>query len=107
MLGKTTLFVSGFDHAGISTQSVVEKPLFKLLDRIHHDLGHGREKVPRDCWSGKNESVVNNMSLISSQTGTKNNNFIDLTAATTGLVLPSHCNPVGSRVGFVSIAPIF
>jgi len=25
MLGKTTFFVIGFDHAGISTQSVVEK----------------------------------------------------------------------------------
>ena len=29
MLGKTTLFVPGFGHAGISTQSVVEHRLFK------------------------------------------------------------------------------
>lgn len=29
MLRKTTLFVPGFDHAKISTQSVVEKRLFK------------------------------------------------------------------------------
>ncbi|KAJ7863189.1 hypothetical protein B0H13DRAFT_2254165 [Mycena leptocephala] len=29
MLAKTTLFAPGFDHAGISTQSVVEKRLYK------------------------------------------------------------------------------
>lgn len=33
MLGKTTLFVPGFDHAGIATQSVVEKSLWKLEHR--------------------------------------------------------------------------
>ncbi|KIY44702.1 hypothetical protein FISHEDRAFT_67400 [Fistulina hepatica ATCC 64428] len=42
MLGKTTLFVPGFDHAGISTQSVVEKRLYKTSGRTRHDLG--REK---------------------------------------------------------------
>ncbi|KAI1787525.1 hypothetical protein LXA43DRAFT_1064336 [Ganoderma leucocontextum] len=38
MLGKTTLFVPGFDHAGISTQSVVEKQLYKT-GMTRHDLG--------------------------------------------------------------------
>ncbi|EGO22806.1 hypothetical protein SERLADRAFT_450542 [Serpula lacrymans var. lacrymans S7.9] len=42
MLGRTTLFVPGFDHAGISTQSVVEKRLFKATGQTRHDLG--REK---------------------------------------------------------------
>ncbi|KAF8130592.1 tRNA synthetases class I-domain-containing protein [Boletus edulis] len=39
MLGKTTLFVPGFDHAGISTQSVVERRLFKQEGKTRHDLG--------------------------------------------------------------------
>ncbi|KAI6108704.1 tRNA synthetases class I-domain-containing protein [Pisolithus croceorrhizus] len=39
MLGKTTLFVPGFDHAGISTQSVVERRLYKLEGKTRHDLG--------------------------------------------------------------------
>ncbi|KAF8500709.1 hypothetical protein BU17DRAFT_72038 [Hysterangium stoloniferum] len=42
MLGKATLFVPGFDHAGISTQSVVEKRLYKMPGKTRHDLG--REK---------------------------------------------------------------
>jgi valyl-tRNA synthetase len=42
MLGKTTLYVPGYDHAGISTQSVVEKRLFKTKGQTRHDLG--REK---------------------------------------------------------------
>ncbi|KAI0002185.1 hypothetical protein BJV74DRAFT_876641 [Russula compacta] len=42
MLGKTTLFVPGFDHAGISTQSVVEKRLFKTSGQTRHDLGRER-----------------------------------------------------------------
>ncbi|KAF9650388.1 hypothetical protein BDM02DRAFT_3185428 [Thelephora ganbajun] len=42
MLGKTTLFVPGFDHAGISTQSIVEKRLYKSSGKTRHDLG--REK---------------------------------------------------------------
>ncbi|KAJ7055019.1 tRNA synthetases class I-domain-containing protein [Mycena amicta] len=42
MLGKTTLFAPGFDHAGISTQSVVEKRLFKSTGKTRHDLGRER-----------------------------------------------------------------
>lgn len=42
MLGKTALFIPGFDHAGISTQSVVEKRLYKSSGKSRHDLG--REK---------------------------------------------------------------
>jgi valyl-tRNA synthetase len=39
MLGKTTLFAPGFDHASISTQAVVEKRLFKSSGLTRHDLG--------------------------------------------------------------------
>ncbi|KAI0258885.1 tRNA synthetases class I-domain-containing protein [Gloeopeniophorella convolvens] len=53
MLGKTTLFVPGFDHAGISTQSVVEKRLFKTSGRTRHDLG--REKFLETVMDWKNE----------------------------------------------------
>lgn len=53
MLGKTTLFVPGFDHAGISTQSVVEKRLYKSSGRTRHDLG--REKFLETVWTWKNE----------------------------------------------------
>jgi valyl-tRNA synthetase len=53
MLGKTTLFVPGFDHAGISTQSVVEKRLLKSTGQTRHDLG--REKFLETVMDWKNE----------------------------------------------------
>ncbi|KAK7696380.1 AP-1 adaptor complex sigma subunit Aps1 [Cerrena zonata] len=53
MLGKTTLWVPGFDHAGISTQSVVEKRLFKNTGQTRHDLG--RERFLETVQDWKNE----------------------------------------------------
>ena len=55
MLGKTTLFVPGFDHAGISTQSVVEKRLYKSTGQTRHDLG--RERFLETVMDWKNEYV--------------------------------------------------
>ena len=55
MLGKRTLFVPGFDHAGISTQSVVEKRLFKTQGKTRHDLG--REKFLETVMDWKTEYV--------------------------------------------------
>ena len=55
MLGKTTLFVPGFDHAGISTQSVVERRLFKQEGKTRHDLG--REAFLGKVMDWKNEFV--------------------------------------------------
>ncbi|OSD00306.1 hypothetical protein PYCCODRAFT_1437437 [Trametes coccinea BRFM310] len=52
MLGKTTLFVPGFDHAGISTQSVVEKRLLKT-GVTRYDLG--REAFVEKVWEWKND----------------------------------------------------
>lgn len=57
MLGKTTLFVPGFDHAGISTQSVVEKRLYKSSGQTRHDLG--RDKFLDTVWEWKHECVSN------------------------------------------------
>ncbi|KAJ6485548.1 tRNA synthetases class I-domain-containing protein [Mycena sanguinolenta] len=53
MLGKTTLFAPGFDHAGISTQSVVEKRLYKATGKTRHDLG--REKFVETVMEWKND----------------------------------------------------
>ena len=39
MKGMETLWVPGIDHAGISTQVVVEKNLWKERHLTRHDLG--------------------------------------------------------------------
>ena len=56
MQGKTVLFVPGFDHAGISTQSVVEKRLYKTTGKTRHDLG--RENFLETVLEWKNEYVI-------------------------------------------------
>lgn len=56
MLGKTVLFAPGFDHAGISTQSVVEKRLYKTKGKTRHDLG--REAFLETVMDWKNEWVI-------------------------------------------------
>jgi valyl-tRNA synthetase len=51
MKGKTVLFAPGFDHAGISTQSVVENRLIKSEGKSRHD--YGREKFLDKVWEWK------------------------------------------------------
>eukprot|EP00752_Nemacystus_decipiens_P005746 g5199.t1 len=53
MLGHATLYVPGTDHAGIATQSVVEKKLKKNQDVSRHDLG--REEFVKRVWQWKDE----------------------------------------------------
>jgi len=53
MHGKTTLWLPGCDHAGISTQSVVENMLWRRLGKTRHDLG--RPKFVETVWDWKNE----------------------------------------------------
>ena len=53
MLGKTVLWNPGYDHAGISTQSVVEKRLWKQQGKTRHDLG--REQFLNKVWDWKEE----------------------------------------------------
>ncbi|KAJ9120925.1 hypothetical protein QFC22_002860 [Naganishia vaughanmartiniae] len=51
MKGYTTLHAPGFDHAGISTQSVVENRLLKLEGKSRHDLG--RPAFLEKVWEWK------------------------------------------------------
>ena len=53
MQGKTTLWLPGCDHAGISTQSVVENMLWRRQQKTRHDLG--REKFVDTVWEWKEE----------------------------------------------------
>ncbi|KAJ9107661.1 hypothetical protein QFC21_001121 [Naganishia friedmannii] len=53
MKGYTTLHVPGFDHAGISTQSVVENMLLKTEGKSRHD--YGREAFLDKVWEWKDK----------------------------------------------------
>ncbi|CAM4561852.1 valine--tRNA ligase isoform X1 [Lepidochelys kempii] len=53
MRGETTLWNPGCDHAGIATQVVVEKKLWRERGQTRHDLG--REAFVREVWKWKNE----------------------------------------------------
>src|SRR5690606_22552097 len=53
MLGKNTLWQPGIDHAGIATQTVVERQL-RREGLTRHDLG--REKFVERVWAWKEQS---------------------------------------------------
>jgi len=53
MKGHATLYVPGTDHAGIATQSVVEKMIMKQDGTSRHDLG--REAFVKKVWQWKAE----------------------------------------------------
>ncbi|XP_030375172.1 valine--tRNA ligase isoform X2 [Scaptodrosophila lebanonensis] len=53
MKGRTTLWVPGCDHAGIATQVVVEKLLWRDEKLSRHDLG--REKFIERIWTWRRE----------------------------------------------------
>ena len=53
MRGLTTLWVPGCDHAGISTQSVVENMLWRRQKKTRHDLG--RKDFTNLIWDWKEE----------------------------------------------------
>ncbi|WEW56123.1 valine--tRNA ligase [Emydomyces testavorans] len=53
MNGLTTLWVPGCDHAGISTQNVVEKMLWRRQKQTRHDLG--RQTFTELVWNWKDE----------------------------------------------------
>ena len=53
MLGKTTLWTPGCDHAGIATQAVLEKQLWKREKKTKYDLG--REKFVELAWEWKED----------------------------------------------------
>ncbi|KAG9026395.1 hypothetical protein FRB95_008882 [Tulasnella sp. JGI-2019a] len=60
MLGKTVLFLPGFDHAGISTQSVVEKRLWKLEGKSRHDLGREQFLSKVMLWKDDYQERITN-----------------------------------------------
>eukprot|EP00057_Strongylocentrotus_purpuratus_P008719 XP_011663193.1 PREDICTED: valine--tRNA ligase-like [Strongylocentrotus purpuratus] len=53
MKGKACLWNPGCDHAGIATQVVVEKKLWREKKLTRHDLG--RDKFVEEVWKWKNE----------------------------------------------------
>ncbi|CAH0751678.1 unnamed protein product [Diatraea saccharalis] len=53
MNGRTTLWNPGCDHAGIATQVVVEKKLWREEKKTRHELG--REEFIKRVWDWKNE----------------------------------------------------
>ena len=53
MRGETVLWNPGCDHAGIATQVVVEKKLWRERKLTRHDLG--REQFVNEIWKWKNE----------------------------------------------------
>lgn len=53
MKGRSTLWVPGCDHAGIATQVVVEKKIWRENKQTRHDLG--REKFNEKIWEWKSE----------------------------------------------------
>ncbi|MBA2403246.1 MAG: valine--tRNA ligase, partial [Bdellovibrionales bacterium] len=53
MKGFETLWIPGTDHAGISTQSVVEKLIWKQEKKNRHDLG--RAEFVKRVWAWKEE----------------------------------------------------
>ena len=65
MRGLTTLWMPGTDHAGIATQSVVERRLFENEGKTRHDLG--REALVRRIWDWKDEyeqRILSQMKLL-------------------------------------------
>ncbi|MBB65606.1 MAG: valine--tRNA ligase [Waddliaceae bacterium] len=54
MLGFEALWVPGTDHAGISTQTVVEKHLIKTMGKRRKDFG--RDEFLEHVWSWKQEN---------------------------------------------------
>ncbi|KAA0183726.1 Valyl-tRNA synthetase [Fasciolopsis buskii] len=53
MSGRTALWIPGCDHAGIATQVVVEKKLWREKKKTRHDLG--REAFIQEVWRWKEE----------------------------------------------------
>lgn len=54
MKGDVTLWVPGVDHAGIATQSVVERQLLRTKGLTRHDLG--REEFLKLVWEWKEKN---------------------------------------------------
>ncbi|KAH6647195.1 tRNA synthetases class I-domain-containing protein [Truncatella angustata] len=58
--GKTTLWLPGCDHAGIATQSVVEKALWKKKQQTRHELGRTQFIELVQDWKEDYHQKINN-----------------------------------------------
>ncbi|OCK77520.1 valyl-tRNA synthetase-like protein [Lepidopterella palustris CBS 459.81] len=59
MRGFTTLYLPGCDHAGISTQSVVEKMLWRAEKKTRHDLGRAKFVERTFEWKSEYHEKIN------------------------------------------------
>lgn len=59
MKGLTTLFLPGCDHAGISTQSVVENMLWRKQQKTRHDLGRPKFVETVHEWKEEYHQKIN------------------------------------------------
>ncbi|KAK4122011.1 hypothetical protein N657DRAFT_635452 [Parathielavia appendiculata] len=58
--GKTALWLPGCDHAGIATQSVVEKMLMKRKKQTRRDLGREKFVALAQDWKEEYHQKINN-----------------------------------------------
>merc|ERR1712000_118906 len=68
MKGKTTAWIPGCDHAGIATQSVVERMVYKTEGKTRHDLG--RDVLLEKIWSWKEKyhsNITNQLKRLEAQ----------------------------------------
>ena len=59
MRGFTTLYLPGCDHAGIATQSVVEKMLWRREKKTRHDLGRQAFVARTQEWKEEYHQKIN------------------------------------------------
>lgn len=91
MKGHCTLWVPGTDHAGIATQSVVEKRLAKERNLTRHDLG--REVFNEEVMKWKDEyrdRIVSQLKRIGSSLDWDREAFTMDDVSTHTLVLDPH-----------------
>ena len=56
MRGFNAVWIPGIDHAGISTQAVVEKQLKERENKTRHDVG--REELIKRIWQWKEQYAI-------------------------------------------------
>jgi valyl-tRNA synthetase len=56
MQGYRTLWLPGFDHAGIATQNVIEKKILKEQEKTRFDLG--KDKFLQEIWRWKDDYQI-------------------------------------------------
>lgn len=85
MKGCTTLWNPGCDHAGIATQVVVEKKLWREEKKNRHDLG--REAFVKKIWEWKHELVLcKYVRIAHMNTNVKLSKYLNLTEKVTGFI---------------------